>query len=108
MTQSGDFVVVSTTVDSESKARELAGRLVRERLAACVHRMPIRSTYRWKGEIEEAEEHVLAAKTKASLAGEIIDFIKGAHDYEVPEIIVTPVVDGLRSYLDWVGEETKG
>ena len=76
MDQKSDFIVVSTTVDDQSKAEQLARLLVNERLAACVHQTPIRSIYSWKGAIEEAQEILLAAKSKASLADRLIDFIK--------------------------------
>ena len=102
-----EYVVVNTTVDGEEKAKELAGLLVREKLAACVHRWPIQSVYMWKGAVESEPEQVLAAKTRKALVAEVIDFIKKHHPYEVPEIIVTPVIDGLRGYLDWVRAETR-
>jgi len=107
MNESIEFVVVSTTVDSEEKATALAGLLVEKKLAACVHRWPIRSVYMWKGAVESDQEHVLAAKTRRALVDEIVAFIKGNHSYEVPEIIVTPVIGGLRDYLDWVKAETR-
>ena len=27
------------------------------------------------------------------------------HPYSVPEMIALPVVDGLKTYLDWLGEQ---
>lgn len=107
MNESIECVVVSTTVDSEDKATTLAGLLVKRKLAACVHRWPIRSVYMWRGTVESDQEHVLAAKTRRELVDEIVDFIKSNHPYEVPEIIVTPLIGGLRGYLDWIREETK-
>lgn len=100
------YVVVSTTLDSQEKATELSKRLVEAGLAACVHLMPVRSTYSWKGAVETADEIALAAKTQAALSEKILDFIKSHHSYDVPEIIVTPIVDGHRAYLDWIAEST--
>ena len=85
----------------------MAGRLIQERLAACVQRTPIHSTYRWKDAVESAQEYLLAAKTRASLVDEIIDFIKKAHSYEVPEIVVTPIIAGFQGYLNWGEQETR-
>jgi periplasmic divalent cation tolerance protein len=101
-----EFVTVSTSIDSDTKAEELAKRLVEERLAACVHIVPIRSTYRWKGKLESASEYLLNAKTKAALVEKVIAFIRELHPYEVPEIIATPIVAGYSGYLSWIQQET--
>lgn len=107
MTEPIEFVLISTTVDDAIKAQEMAESLVREKLAACVHRTSIKSTYRWKGAIESADEITLVAKTRESLIEEVIASIKKNHPYELPEIVVTPVLQGYRPYLDWIKKETK-
>jgi periplasmic divalent cation tolerance protein len=38
----------------------------------------------------------------------VIRAIKAEHSYEVPEIIVLPVIAGHAPYLDWVYGETNG
>jgi periplasmic divalent cation tolerance protein len=100
------FVVVSTTVDDESVAGRLAGEIVDARLAACVQVTDVRSTYRWKGTVENTNEFLLLAKTSASLAGQLVEFVKSRHSYELPEITVMPICGGLKGYLDWIAEET--
>jgi len=103
-----EFVVVQTSIDDESKADGLAAAIVEHKLAACVQRFPIKSTYRWKGKIENSSEFLLAAKTRMALAGELTDFIREHHPYELPEVIVTPITAGLPEYLEWVAVETLG
>jgi len=44
-------------------ADDIARTLVEERLAACVNRVPCRSTYRWDGAVQEDAETILLAKT---------------------------------------------
>lgn len=102
-----EFAVVSTTVGDETDAMELARRIVEERLAACVQHTVIKSTYRWEGRVEIADEHLLMAKTKACLTGKLAAFIKANHSYEVPEIVVTPVTGGHAAYLEWIAVETQ-
>lgn len=106
MTEASDFVLVSTTVDSKAAADGLARAIVEEKLAACVQCTAIKSTYRWKGEIETADEWLLLAKTRASLGEKLIAFIKESHSYEVPEAVVTPIAGGYPDYLAWIREET--
>jgi periplasmic divalent cation tolerance protein len=102
-----DHVVVTTTVDSEEAAAILARKLVKGRFAACVQRLPVHSTYWWKGKVEESAEFLLLAKTRAARSADLIAFIKENHSYEVPEIVVAPITGGLPPYLDWIEKETK-
>jgi len=102
-----DHVMVWTTVDDASAAESIAAGLVEESLAACVQRIAIESTYRWKGKIENAKEFLLLAKTKSQLAPKVAEFIRARHPYELPEIVTTPIVDGLKPYLQWISDETR-
>ncbi|MGI8427453.1 MAG: divalent-cation tolerance protein CutA [Actinomycetota bacterium] len=102
-----EFVQVTTTFESEDDAQALAGHLVGARLAACVQVVgPISSTYRWKGEVENAKEWMCLIKSRAALAARIIGAIGEQHSYEMPEITVIPIVSGSAGYLDWIEAET--
>ena len=102
-----DFVVVTTTIDRRARAEKLARQIIARRLAACVQYAPIHSVYRWKGAVESAKEIRLTIKTRASLAKALIGFIRQVHPYDVPEIVMTPIVDGLKEYLEWMVAGTK-
>jgi periplasmic divalent cation tolerance protein len=100
-------VLVCTTVGSESEAEALARAIVGRRLAACVHAAPVRSTYRWKGVVQQAAEIALTAKTRDDRAKALVALIRARHSYELPEILVVPVKGGLPDYLRWVAVETE-
>ena len=102
-----DCVMVQTTVGSEAEGRLLAGALVEERLAACVQMEPTESVYRWKGAVERAREWRLTVKTAAANREAVVRAIRKKHSYELPEIVVLPVVGGLKTYLEWVVAESK-
>ncbi|WP_239311867.1 MULTISPECIES: divalent-cation tolerance protein CutA [unclassified Frankia] len=96
-----------TSIDSPEAADRLGRLLVERRLAACVQVLgPIRSTYRWRGEIEQADEWLCLAKTTTDRFAELAREITQAHPYDTPEIIAMPIVDGLGDYLDWITAET--
>ncbi len=98
-----DHVQVMTTTDDRDHADRLARALVEGRVAACVQVVgPIRSTYRWQGNVEQAEEWLLLVKTTAERLDEVVSAIGDHHHYDVPEITATPIVGGSPAYLDWI------
>ena len=100
-----DYVQVTTTVGSEEEAQRLSSALVERRLAACVQILgPIRSRYRWQGQVEEAEEWQCLAKTEAKLYPRVESVIRELHSYDEPEILATPIVAGSAGYLRWVSD----
>lgn len=92
----------------EASAAAIAGALVQERLAACVSRLPaVRSTYRWQGQVEEAEEVLLLIKTTKDRLDDLIGRVQALHPYELPELIAVEAQGGLAPYLTWVDEQTR-
>jgi periplasmic divalent cation tolerance protein len=99
--------IIYSTTDTLDTAKTIARSLVKEKLVACVHIIPkIESIYRWKGKIEEANECILLAKTSERNVQKTIRKIRSIHPYEVPEIIVFPLVGGLKEYLEYIEAET--
>mgnify|MGYP002628729084 CR=1 FL=1 len=81
--------------------------LVEEGLAACVNLgAPSLSIYMWKGEVEGAEEVPLTIKTTWRQQSAVVKRLSEMHPYDVPEVIVLPVVGGSKAYIDWVKEQT--
>ncbi|HET6501925.1 MAG TPA: divalent-cation tolerance protein CutA [Amycolatopsis sp.] len=102
-------VIVSSTTDSESAARELAASAVGARLGACAQILgPITSVYRWEGEVRTDTEWRIEIKTAADRVTELVAAIRADHGHDVPEIIVTPIEGGSAEYLDWLISETRG
>ncbi|MFJ5992525.1 divalent-cation tolerance protein CutA [Lentzea sp. NPDC092896] len=101
-----DVSVVTTTVDSAEAAESLAKGVIEARLGACVQIVPIRSVYRWDGEVRVDAEWQCVVKTSTIRVDDLVAHIKTHHTYDVPEVVVTPVTGGNDDYLAWVSEET--
>jgi periplasmic divalent cation tolerance protein len=102
-----DVIVVLTNAPDEALATKMGAALVEQKLAACVNILgACRSVYRWQGKVETAREVPLLIKTTRARYAEVEAVIRAMHVYEVPEIIVLPVENGLPAYLDWVRAET--
>jgi periplasmic divalent cation tolerance protein len=103
----GVMAVLLTAPDDET-ARRIARALVEERLAACVNVLPgLRSIYRWQGQVEEADEVLLVAKTRAARVAALAARVRALHPYALPEVVALPVDDGSRAYLRWVVAESR-
>lgn len=100
-------VIVSTTTDSEDKARDLATGAVDAKLGACAQIVPITSVYRWEGAVQNDPEWRVEIKTAADRVPDLVDHLKAAHTYDLPEVIVTAIDGGSAEYLAWVVEETR-
>ena len=101
------FVIVLTTLPREQDAAAFASVLVTERLAACVNVLPVmRSIYRWKGAIEQAEEQQLLIKTSEQSLNDLERRVRELHPYEVPEFLVMGIRSGSSDYLAWLSEAT--
>ncbi len=100
-------VTILTTVAQAEDAARIAEMLLCDKLAACVQEMTIRSRYRWKDKIQCDPEWLLLIKTTADRAEAAVASIRKIHPYDLPEIIVLPVVGGLAEYMNWVDVETR-
>jgi len=104
-----ELVLVYVTYPSLAQA-EAAGRgAVEAKLAGCVNILPgMVSIYAWQGSIERAGEVVLLAKTRPDLAEKCADWLAAQHPYDVPAVLILPVVGGSENYLTWLRNETAG
>jgi len=101
-----DYCIISTTTDSKENAELLTKILLQKKLVACVQSDNIKSSYRWKGKIILANEIQLQMKTKTTLFDLIKNEIEKIHTYEVPEIIMLPLLNANTFYLEWIEKET--
>ncbi len=96
------LLLAMTTCADPSAAERLARALVEQRLAACVSvGSSTTSVYPWQGRIESETEVPLTIKTAPHRLAGLKKFIEEHHDYDVPELLIVPVVDGTQAYLEW-------
>ena len=102
-------VALYATFPDLGTAERVGTALVERGLVACVNLIPgMRSIYRWRGAVERADEIVMIGKTRKALARDAITAIEAAHPYDTPAIVVLPLDEGSRRYLDWIIAETGG
>ncbi|MGO1298709.1 MAG: divalent-cation tolerance protein CutA [Vibrio sp.] len=99
--------VVLTTTDNEENTQALITSLLNQRLAACVQTLPIQSHYVWQGKVCQAHETLMVIKTQQACYGDVERLIVSLHEYDVPEIIQLPIIDGFNPYLAWIQHNTQ-
>ena len=108
---SGDaeqVVVVLSNAPDIQLAKRIAHMLVEEHLAACVNLgAPSLSMYMWEGKLEGAEEVSLQMKTTRGRLSALVARLRELHPYEVPEVLVLPVVGGSADYMEWVRAQAR-
>ncbi len=103
-----EYIQVSTTIDNYEIAKKMAHVIIDKHFAACVQILgPVESIFWWKGEKDTAREWILFIKTTMNLYKKLESVLKDMHPYEVPEIIVLPVIDGNNDYLRWIADEVR-
>lgn len=100
-------IIISTTIDSKTKAVEIARIIIQSRYSNSVHVTKHYSCYRYKKKTNEAIEYKLEVKTIINNKDYIISLIKEHHDYELPEIIITLIIDGDKASMEWIEDVKK-
>ena len=101
-----EYCIITTTTDTKENADIITESLLKKHLVACVQYINIKSSYSWQGKIVYSTELQLQLKTKTSFFNEIKDEIDKLHTYEVPEIVMMPLLDANVSYLKWINDVT--
>lgn len=98
--------MITTTTDTKENADVITESLLKKHLVACVQYINIESAYKWQGNVVSSTELQLQMKTKTSFFKQIKEEIEKLHTYDVPEIVMVPLLDANVSYLKWIDEET--
>jgi periplasmic divalent cation tolerance protein len=99
------ILLALTTFPDRETAQRISTQLVTEKFAACANLLPsIESIYRWKEKIETGNETLVFFKLSEDRQSAFQEKLRSLHPYEVPEIIMVPISNGLPEYLRWVVE----
>jgi periplasmic divalent cation tolerance protein len=101
------YAIAMTTTSSKAEAETIARALLEQRLAACIQVTQIQSYYTWKGSVNVDDEQLLLIKCKQADFADIQQSITAHHSYEVPEIVLVPIMAGLPEYFQWMNEVTR-
>lgn len=93
------YAVFATAAEAE----RIGETVIAERLAACINILPpVRSIYRWQGEIRRGDEVAAILKTSQPTAEALIARIAELHSYEVPCVVAWPIAALPASFAAWI------
>jgi len=103
------FSTVTVSSPTPEKAKEVASRLVADKLAASVSIIPaVQTVYSWRGEVRMDDETLLVCKTRTALVDELVKMVELLSGRgEIPEVVAAHVVGGSQEYLSFILEGTK-
>ena len=100
----GQVVWLTTTVDSEAVAQQLAAAGVRAKLAACAQMEAITSYYWWDGELQRSPEWRITWKTTAAQRVSLHQLLAPLHPYQLPQWLWGDC-QASPAYAAWVAAE---
>jgi len=101
-TASAGVLLVLVTVPA-ADANAFARHLIGAARAARVNPRPgVRSTYRWNGQIEEADPALMLVKTTVAGDPALERRVRAPHPNEVPDTLALPVAGEIGPCLEWL------
>lgn len=102
------MLVVETTLPADEASQRIVETLLEDRLAACANWWRVGSAYWWEGQLEHADEWLVAFKTTEAGRDALVGAIRDRHPYDLP-YIAWHRPDGVDdAYADWVDAESGG
>ena len=96
-------VLYMLTCANDAEAREIAHALVNARQAACVKMLPVSSTFRWEGAVQNTDEVLLLIESFDSQFDAVNETVKMIHSYDqyvLNQVEVTRSNDGVLQWLE--------
>ncbi len=88
---------------NEPEASMISRQLLEEQLIACGNIIgPVRSFFRWEGQIQESMEVILILKTRVECSENLQQRIKELHSYSCPCILELSPHSINQPYLEWI------
>ncbi|WP_406516536.1 divalent-cation tolerance protein CutA [Streptomyces sp. NBC_00134] len=100
-----DYVQVSTATETKQQAIDLAGQVVKERLAASAQIIgPVTSVFWHLGEYGTGEEWQLLLKTTGDRYPELEVYLLERHPWDNPEVCAVPITEGAERCKKWISD----
>lgn len=106
MEDTSDLAFVYVTFANQVEAARIGGLAVESRIVACANIFPShKSIYRWKDNVEMADETAVIFKTMDAKIELLVELITREHSYEMPGITVISPDKMNTKFAAWIREQ---
>jgi periplasmic divalent cation tolerance protein len=95
------LVLVMVTFPDLDSAKSMTAKVLESKLAACILRSKVNSSYLWEGQKQEDEEVVTLFKTNQDNLEQLEQYISNNHPYEIPAIVKINA-SANQDYQNWL------
>ena len=99
------MTILYLVCSSEEEAGKIAEILLNKRLVACAKKLPVKSVFRWKGELNRAAEVVLLLETEDKFFDAIESEVRKLHSHKTFILASIPVGKTSEGVTEWLKEE---
>lgn len=101
-----NFVQLVLTCGSWQEAQRIVDSLLEQKLIACAEFIPVKSKFRWKEKVEEADEIKLIMESATHLFEKVEEEVRKLHSYEVFVLQSMPIAQISQGAKVWLEEIT--
>ena len=94
-----NLLLLITTESDIHRAENIARKLIKRKLAACVSIKEINSFYHWDDQIQHSKEFEISIKSTKENIKDLICILKKEISYEVPQFIYK-IFESERNYFE--------
>lgn len=96
--------ILLLTCANEKEADKITHALLEKHLVVCIKKMPVSSSFLWKGKIGSAKEVLLLMESIESKFDKIENEVRKLHSYEAFVLVSLPVTKMSAGVANWIKE----
>jgi len=93
------------TCADDKEAEKISQALLEKRLAVCIKKSPVSSSFLWKGKIDHANEILLIMESIEEKFAETEKEVAKLHSYESFVLFSSPISQTTKKVKDWMKKE---
>jgi periplasmic divalent cation tolerance protein len=99
--------ILLLTCADKKEAEKISQSLFKKKLIACAKKMPVSSSFLWKGKIDSENEVLLVMESMEAKFKEIEKEVRKLHSYETFVLVSLPVNQVSTGVTEWIKEGLK-
>lgn len=102
------YCLIYLSCKDSAEANKIANTLLAKHLIVCAKQIPVKSTYRWQGKIENAKEILLVMESTEDLFDKVEAEVAKLHSYDTFVMEAVPVSKISQKAKRWAEDELDG